>query len=696
MTDESAPLGVLLVEDSADDAELILRALRDGGLSIVARVVATEAEFRMSLKELPDVIISDWTLPAFSGAAALAIAHESAGTVPCILVSGTLGEDLVVAALQNGASGYVQKGRLEALAPAVRRALVDAATRRERARLGRIVEQSVDGILITDPELRVTYANPAVAAALGLAPSEMVGRGLIEFAHEIVGEADLRAFMDVVSLGEPWLGEVGTAAARGTSGRLQVRFAPHIAPGGTVEEYMFVVRDVTQLRDAEAELALETQVRVSIAGSLYGLVEGAGVEETAQEICDGLVKLPFIDAAVIEAFLGPNDVRVIGVRGPAGYPIAAGDHLPPTRAARTIERAAGGPWAAYLVNNPSDGGWTAALLAAGLKASAHGPIVRGATVVGSLLIGTCDARFARLLVDRMPAVMNASTTSSALLAERLHAMRREAETRRSLADVIAFGAFHPVFQPVVDLESEEVVGAEALTRFDSSQRPDLCFADAWSVGLGADLEIATLEAALAAAPELPAGLWLSLNISPRLLADLDRLRAVFARADRPLVVEITEHERVANYGAVREGVRGLGNDIRLAVDDAGSGVANFSHIVELRPDFVKLDIGLVRGVNADLGRQAMVMGMTHFSKTAGCRLIAEGIETRAEAHTLVGLGVDFGQGYLFGHPETVEHWPAVLPTTPGLRHATTRTRLARASRRTSEPKVSLLRQAPDD
>ncbi len=144
-----------------------------------------------------------------------------------------------------------------------------------------------------------------------------------------------------------------------------------------------------------------------------------------------------------------------------------------------------------------------------------------------------------------------------------------------------------------------------------------------------------------------------------MLGDPERLSAALWSAERPIVLEITEHDVIEDYGAVREAIAGLGHDIRLAVDDAGAGVANFGHIIELRPDFVKLDISLVRRVNANLGRQAMVVGMRHFSRTAGCRLVAEGIETEEEARTLTSLGVEFGQGYLFGHPEPVEVWAAV-------------------------------------
>jgi len=237
--------------------------------------------------------------------------------------------------------------------------------------------------------------------------------------------------------------------------------------------------------------------------------------------------------------------------------------------------------------------------------------------------------------------------------------------RTALANLIATHAFRPVFQPIVDLATGEAMGYEALTRFDSGQRPDLCFAEAWTVGLGPELELATLAAAIEAARQLAPGLWLDLNVSPRLLADPERLRRILWAADRPIVLEITEHEVIEDYEAVRRAIRLLGRDLRLAVDDAGAGVANFGHIIDLRPDFVKLDISLVRRVNANLGRQAMVVGMRHFSRTAGCRLIAEGVETADEARTLRALSVEFGQGYLFGHPQAAEVWAGAGARAPG-------------------------------
>src|SRR5262249_6118255 len=161
---------------------------------------------------------------------------------------------------------------------------------------------------------------------------------------------------------------------------------------------------------------------------------------------------------------------------------------------------------------------------------------------GGVLIGTRDEAFAETLLAKWAALIDFSTTPSALLADRLHAHRRDREIRQAIAGVIAERAFHPVFQPIVELGTGDVVGHEALTRFSSGRRPDLVFADAHAVGLGPDLELATMAAAIDAARELPAGRWLDLNASPQLLDDPGTLQKLLRTADRPIVLEITEHE----------------------------------------------------------------------------------------------------------------------------------------------------------
>jgi EAL domain-containing protein (putative c-di-GMP-specific phosphodiesterase class I) len=151
---------------------------------------------------------------------------------------------------------------------------------------------------------------------------------------------------------------------------------------------------------------------------------------------------------------------------------------------------------------------------------------------------------------------------------------------------------------------------------------------------------------------------LNVNISPRLLEEPNPLRSVLDHVNRPLVLEITEHEVISDYRSLREALRQFAPAL-TAVDDAGAGVANFAHIVELNADFVKLDMRLVRGVAKDPARQAMIVALCHFARATSCRLIAEGIETRAETRAVRSLGVDFGQGYWYGRPSTVEALVAV-------------------------------------
>ena len=105
----------------------------------------------------------------------------------------------------------------------------------------------------------------------------------------------------------------------------------------------------------------------------------------------------------------------------------------------------------------------------------------------------------------------------------------------------------------------------------------------------------------------------------------------------------------------------LGAGLRLAVDDAGSGIANFNHLVELRPQYVKVDVGLVRGVNADLTRQALIVALLHFARATDCQVVAEGIETEAERAVLERLEVPLGQGYLFGRPAEASAWAIPVP-----------------------------------
>jgi len=221
--------------------------------------------------------------------------------------------------------------------------------------------------------------------------------------------------------------------------------------------------------------------------------------------------------------------------------------------------------------------------------------------------------------------------------------------------LVDHGLLRTAFQPIVCTGTGRVVGVEALSRFpaEPAQGPDQWFRDADQVGRGVELELLALERAAATAGRLPAHLYVSLNVSPATLTstDLPALLDGLGLAPDRVVLEVTEHVGVDNYDqlqAVREQLRAVG--VRLAVDDAGAGYASFRHIVRLRPDVIKLDRGIISGIDTEPAQQALAGALVAYAHEVGAVVVAEGIETADELATVSCLGVDAVQGYLLGRP----------------------------------------------
>jgi len=237
-----------------------------------------------------------------------------------------------------------------------------------------------------------------------------------------------------------------------------------------------------------------------------------------------------------------------------------------------------------------------------------------------------------------------------------HDRRRSAERRARRARierVLHDDALSIVFQPILDLASGRVVGAEALARFGCEPRrpPNEWFAEAADVGLGAELELAAVAAAVGQLPRLPGDAFLSVNVSPA-VALRDDLQAVLTRvAGSRLVLELTEHTRIENYDQLSAALdRHRRRGVRIAVDDTGAGHAGLRQILRLRPDIIKLDIDLARDIHADPARRALAGALVTFAEEIGATVVAEGIETAHELNALQALRVPWGQGYHLGRP----------------------------------------------
>ncbi|MFP5353357.1 MAG: EAL domain-containing protein [Actinomycetota bacterium] len=227
------------------------------------------------------------------------------------------------------------------------------------------------------------------------------------------------------------------------------------------------------------------------------------------------------------------------------------------------------------------------------------------------------------------------------------------EQRLRIEQILAGDHIRAVFQPIVDLSTLEVVGAEGLSRFDLEplRSPDVWFAEALSVGLGSELEVLAARTVVMQSAGLPEGVFVSVNVSPKTLIvhGADDLFAL--AAGRSLVIEVTEHAPVRDYedmGRACEGIRALGG--RLAVDDAGAGFASLRHILMLHPEIIKIDISLTRHIDQDKQKRALAAALITFAREAGYDVVAEGVENDGELETLRELGVAYGQGRMWGLP----------------------------------------------
>jgi PAS domain S-box-containing protein len=518
----------------------------------------------------------------------------------------------------------------------------------DRARLAQAVEQSPDSILITDPSATIVYVNPAFERISGYSRAEVLGANPSILKSGAQDPELYRVMWAELAAGRPWSGELVNRRKDGALYREQATISPVRDAQGALVSYVALQRDVTRERALEAREVGRTRERAVITEAIGALRPLDTPEQTAEAICRRVVELPEVAMASV-MLLGPGGTAVPLAMTVDDGRVLERKSLGARRSAQLRTRAEQGPWVQEWVARPGHP-YLADHLAIGLRGQAYVPVRSGTSLIGLLTVGSRDPDAVAILTERLPAILEFASLAGVLLAPSVSITSGMAVTRGRIQAVIDVQAFHPVFQPIVDLATGEPIGYEALTRFDDGTPPDRVFAEARRCGLEQELESVTLRAAIAASEVLPAERFLSLNVSPTLILAGDELRAILADRTRPIVLEVTEHDTIDDYGALRSAFVALGSGLRLAVDDAGAGVANFNHLVELRPQFVKVDIGLVRGVNADLTRQALIVALLHFARSTDCHVVAEGIETEAERAVLEKLEVEFGQGYLFGRP----------------------------------------------
>ncbi len=232
--------------------------------------------------------------------------------------------------------------------------------------------------------------------------------------------------------------------------------------------------------------------------------------------------------------------------------------------------------------------------------------------------------------------------------------RDEERARRTLAETIAQGRIAMATQPIVDLRTGAIHAYEALARFGipGDMSTGELFALAERVGMREQLDLACLDCGLALLPRRPPGTRLTVNVSSQLLAEPRALELLGAQPDlHGLVLEITEEALVRDYAALQLALAPLvERGVRVAVDDMGAGYSGLRNAIDLHPAYLKLDRALVRGIDRDPKRAALVDALLRYAEHAGSHIVAEGVETDGELEALTRLGVPLAQGFLLARP----------------------------------------------
>lgn len=239
----------------------------------------------------------------------------------------------------------------------------------------------------------------------------------------------------------------------------------------------------------------------------------------------------------------------------------------------------------------------------------------------------------------------------------LHTVRLLSEFRRLLDG----SHFNVVYQPIISLRWGNILGWEALTRGpdDSYFRsPDIIFSFAEEAGLLFPLEKVCRQTAFNRLGEIGPDQKLFINIHPRTINDPNFVRGETIKLIKEaglkpvnIVFEITERHSIHDFSYFNKTLEHYRNQgFLVAVDDAGAGFSCLQSIAEIRPDFIKIDMSLIRGIHTNAVKRSLLETFVIFAEKIGCTVIAEGIEEEKELDTLANIGVHYGQGYYLGYP----------------------------------------------
>lgn len=675
---------ILILEDIPDDAELAMRELRRAEISFQSKRVETKEGFLEALREFePDVILSDFNLPQFNALEALGLLKELKNETPFILYTGSLTEEVAVECMKDGAADYILKSSLKRLPSAVLNALEKSearkaekkamdALRESENKLRTLIESMTEGLLQVDTNDRIQFVNKCFCEMVDYTEEELIGTDWSRLLFD--EERDLiKQISDSRGKGLNDTYEIRLQKKSGEILWMIVGGAPIKNAEGATIGWIGTFTDITDRKRAEEQLLYD-----AFHDGLTGLANRAlFMDHLQMTIARGRSRHSNHYAVL---FLDLDRFKIIN--DSLGH--AKGDELLKFIARRLescirtgdlVARLGGDEFVILLTELVEAN--EVILVAERILEELKTPFNLGGreiyitTSIGITLSESGHTRAEDMLRDADIAMYRAKAKGRAqyeVFNQEMHEdaskqLQIETEMRRALEK----GEFCLYYQPIVQLESNRLVGVEALVRWNHPTRgtvsPMEFIPAAEENGLILPLGSWILSESCRQLREwqkrnpLASRLTVSINLSFKQFSQLDLVKEVSSIIEktgvdpRCLKFEVTESHIMENSEiavAIMNRLREIGAEISL--DDFGTGYSSLSYLHRLPIDYLKIDRSFVTRMIESRENAEIVRTIIKLGQNLKMKVIAEGIETPEQLEQLQSLNCEFGQGYLFSKP----------------------------------------------